>query len=162
MLRAKKYTLVPAYVRPAWFSSSYHDNPSLMQFYMMLIASTEKDLMAVLRHDLNVPAKQGYNLVIKLHSRDYQNKLMKVTVDAFIGYVLKDDLKKHFKYESCLCTHLVSTDFLFTVFCAHAHSAYFPLSLVHVFALGFLVLCVMVLALLCLGCSQPCMHAICW
>jgi hypothetical protein len=65
---------------------------------MVLGANTEKDLMAILRHDLNVPAKQGYNLVIKAHSRDYQNTLMKVTQEALIGYLLKDELKKHFRY----------------------------------------------------------------
>jgi hypothetical protein len=65
---------------------------------MVLSSSSHADLAAIFRSDLNVPTKQGYNLVVKVHSRDYQTQLMKVTAQALLGYVLKDELKKHFRY----------------------------------------------------------------
>jgi hypothetical protein len=100
-----------------WCTTSVyaHSPQPLVQYYMVLTATTAADLAAIFRRELNVPAKQGYNLVVKVHSRDFQTSVMKVTADALLGYLLKDELKKHFRYVFVMLLHVLNMLRLFCV-----------------------------------------------
>lgn len=47
--------------------------------------------------ELGIQAKQGWNVIVNVHSRDYQTATKKVTKLALLGYIRKDELQKWFK-----------------------------------------------------------------
>ena len=96
--------------------------------YLHLGSDTKSDLTAVFKHDLNVTAGQSYNVVVEVHSRDHQTTIKQVTVDALLGYCIKDELRQHFQCELsvlhlAMCCACRSMSWLQQAVCMNAHAS---------------------------------------